>query len=140
MRSNRAQPICLEWLTNTGYWNLMRFSSIYPAGREYSQGRKSWSEGMLLRSYLCILLNAVVLQEPIIFPRRLVRCCVLSEQKTEWHLDLRVFKAVYRERLTHLNNCIGRSSLSTRTLRNAHTIEVFSRKAQHSVPDTMASG
>ncbi|KAI0734822.1 RdRP-domain-containing protein [Fomitopsis betulina] len=37
--------------------------------------------------------------------------------------DLRIFKAVYREKLTHLNNCI-----------------VFSRKAPHSIPDTMASG
>ncbi|KAH9928858.1 RdRP-domain-containing protein [Fomitopsis serialis] len=37
--------------------------------------------------------------------------------------DIRVFRAVYREELKHLTNCI-----------------VFSRKSQHSVPDTMASG
>ncbi|TFY67076.1 hypothetical protein EVJ58_g1871 [Rhodofomes roseus] len=37
--------------------------------------------------------------------------------------DVRTFRAVYREELKHLTNCI-----------------VFSRKSRHSVPDTMASG
>ena len=33
----------------------------------------------------------------------------MCESRTTWCLDLRVFKAVYHEKLAHLNNCIGES-------------------------------